>query len=71
MRRDEERRKQAALGDAYDDGALRANRIENGPDVVHAIFHGARLDPIGKSHAALVEQSEAAILGDALAEVAV
>lgn len=69
VRGGEQGRKQAALGDAHDDDALRANRIENGPDVVHAIFHRARLDPIGQSHAALVEQNEAAIPGDTLAEL--
>jgi len=65
----EQRRHRAAVAGAEEDNPFRAERVEDGGEVVHALLQ--RPDPgssIGKAHAALVEQDQPRRLGEALVE---
>jgi hypothetical protein len=61
IRRPEDDRHRASVGDAHHDGALGAGSVENGPDVVRSLIEGRdALHPVGQARSALVEDDQAA-----------
>lgn len=59
MGRRKERSQRAAFGNAQQRGARYANRIHDGPDVVHALVEAGKLaDAIRQAGSALVEQDD-------------
>ncbi len=67
----EEGGQEATLRRAHHDCPLRTDRVEDSAHVVHAVLHGACLDPVREAHAALVEEDEPREQRQPLAELAI
>jgi len=68
MRGGEELSQQAPLGHTHDHGSPGICGVEHGPHVIHAVLHGACLDPLGEPHPPLIKEDQAGECGEAFAE---
>jgi hypothetical protein len=68
IRRREENRQWAPLGHADQSGALGADRVHDGTNVVHPLLERADRNVVGEAHSALVEHDQPRERGEAVVE---